>query len=199
MQDTRVQSLGQEDPLQKEMATFSNILAWKIPWTEEPGGLQSMGSQKSCTWLNNNSNKLVPQCMLSHVWLFVTPLDCESSDSCAHGISQARILEWVVRSCSSGSSWPRDELEALASPALAGRFFTTLPPGKPNNKHYSSESDSWDNISLIVSNYFFLVKYLHFYLPELQSFVHDISLATWKAHTLPINLHHMESILQDSL
>ena len=42
-----VQSLGQEDPLQKDMATHSSILAWKIPWTEEPGGLQSMGSQES--------------------------------------------------------------------------------------------------------------------------------------------------------
>ena len=38
-----VQSLGREDPLQKEMATHSSILAWEIPWTEEPGGLQSMG------------------------------------------------------------------------------------------------------------------------------------------------------------
>ena len=44
MQDTRVWSLGQEDPLEKGMATHSSILAWKIPWTEEPGGLQSMGS-----------------------------------------------------------------------------------------------------------------------------------------------------------
>ena len=43
MQETRVRSLGQEDPLQKEMATHSSILAWRIPWTEEPGGLQSMG------------------------------------------------------------------------------------------------------------------------------------------------------------
>ena len=43
MQDTRVRSLGQEDPLEKEMATHSIILAWRIPWTEEPGGLQSMG------------------------------------------------------------------------------------------------------------------------------------------------------------
>ena len=41
-----VQSLGQEDPLEKEMATHSRILAWKIPWTEEPGSLQSMGSQR---------------------------------------------------------------------------------------------------------------------------------------------------------
>ena len=44
-----VQSLDQEDPLEKEMATHSSILAWRISWTEEPGGLQSMGSQKSCT------------------------------------------------------------------------------------------------------------------------------------------------------
>ena len=46
MWETRVQSLGWEDPLQKEMATHSSTLAWKIPWTEEPGRLQSMGSQR---------------------------------------------------------------------------------------------------------------------------------------------------------
>ena len=46
MQETRVQSLGREDPLEKEMATHSRILAWRIPWTEEPGGLQSTGSQR---------------------------------------------------------------------------------------------------------------------------------------------------------
>ena len=46
MQETWVRSLGQEDPLKKEMATHSSVLAWKIPWMEEPGGLQSMGSQR---------------------------------------------------------------------------------------------------------------------------------------------------------
>ena len=49
MQETKemqVQSLGQEDPLEEEMATYSSILAWKIPWTEETGELQSMGSQR---------------------------------------------------------------------------------------------------------------------------------------------------------
>ena len=45
MQETWVQSLGREDPLEKEMATHSSVLAWRIPWTEEAGGLQSMGSQ----------------------------------------------------------------------------------------------------------------------------------------------------------
>ena len=47
MQETWVQSLGQEDPLEKEMATYSSMLAWRIPWTEKPGGLQSMGSQRA--------------------------------------------------------------------------------------------------------------------------------------------------------
>ena len=49
MQETVVLSLGQEDSLEKEMATHSSILAWKIPWTEEPGRLQPMRSQKSWT------------------------------------------------------------------------------------------------------------------------------------------------------
>ena len=47
MQETWVQSLGWEDPLEEGMATYSSILAWRIPWTEEPGGLQSMESKKS--------------------------------------------------------------------------------------------------------------------------------------------------------
>ena len=45
MQETQVQSLGREDPLEKGLATHSSILAWKIPWAEEPGGLQSIGSR----------------------------------------------------------------------------------------------------------------------------------------------------------
>ena len=46
MQETWVRSVGQEDPLEKEMATHSSTLAWKIPWTEKPGRLQSMGRQR---------------------------------------------------------------------------------------------------------------------------------------------------------
>ena len=46
MPETQVQSLDQEDPLEKGMATHSSILSWRTPWTEEPGGLQSMGSQR---------------------------------------------------------------------------------------------------------------------------------------------------------
>ena len=47
IQETQARSVGQEDPLEKEMATHSSILAWRITWTEETGGLQSMGSQES--------------------------------------------------------------------------------------------------------------------------------------------------------
>ena len=51
-QQMRVRSLGREDPLEESVATHSSILAWRIPWTEEPGGLQSVGSQKSRTQLS---------------------------------------------------------------------------------------------------------------------------------------------------
>ena len=63
MQETWAQFLGQEDPLEKKMATHSSILAWRIPWTEEPGGLQSMGSQESdMTYLlNHRQNYLLFQ------------------------------------------------------------------------------------------------------------------------------------------
>ena len=49
MQETWIRPLGREDPLEKDMATHAGILVWEIPWTEEPGGLQSMGSQESDT------------------------------------------------------------------------------------------------------------------------------------------------------
>ena len=52
MQEMQVRSLGGKDPLEKEMATNSSIFAWEIPWTEEPGGLQFMGSQKNRTQLS---------------------------------------------------------------------------------------------------------------------------------------------------
>ena len=54
MHETWVQSLGWEDPLEKEMATYSSTLAWRIPWTEEPGGLQSIGLQRvGHNWVTN--------------------------------------------------------------------------------------------------------------------------------------------------
>ena len=63
MLETRVQSLGRENPLEKEMATHSSILAWEIPWTEEPGGLHSMGSQRvKHDWVTNTHTNHI-QCI----------------------------------------------------------------------------------------------------------------------------------------
>ena len=59
MQETWVRSLGWEDPLEEEMAAPSSILAWRIPWTEEPGGLQSVGSQSQIQLSMHAVNELV--------------------------------------------------------------------------------------------------------------------------------------------
>ena len=69
-------------------------------------------------------NIVVRVCLLNHARLFAT-LDCSPAGSSVYGIAQARILEWVAISSSRGSSQPRDQTASLASPALAGRFFTT--------------------------------------------------------------------------
>ena len=78
MQEAWVQSLGWEDPLDKEMATHSSILAWKISWTEEPGGLQSMGSQRvghnwaTNTYLLTLNNKYLSEIRVIHL-TFICP------------------------------------------------------------------------------------------------------------------------------
>ena len=63
--ETWIQSLGSEDPLEKEMATYSSILAWRIPWTEEPGMLQSMGSQRVGHNLGTKQNTKTRQALLN--------------------------------------------------------------------------------------------------------------------------------------
>ena len=65
-QETWILALGGEDPLEKEMGAHSSILIWKIPWTEEPGGLQSIGSQKSWTRLSEKQ-----QFLLEYSWFTV--------------------------------------------------------------------------------------------------------------------------------
>ena len=68
MRDTGVRSLGQEDPLEKEMATHSSTLSWQIPWTEEPGRLLPMGVAESRTWLKKKKKKIL--CVSWNVMLF---------------------------------------------------------------------------------------------------------------------------------
>ena len=107
-QETQVWSLGWEDPMENETATHSSILAWGIPWTEEPGGLQSIGSQR----VGHNLVK-VPQLCLTL---------CDPMDYTAHWIHQARIVEWVDFPFSMGSSQPRDQTQVSH---IEGRFFTS--------------------------------------------------------------------------
>ena len=84
VQETWVQFLAQEDPLGKEMATHSSILAWRIPWTEEPGGLQSMGWERvRHDWATNTDRWSLPlascvtsgTCLhLSELWVMIVPI-----------------------------------------------------------------------------------------------------------------------------
>ena len=146
-----VQFLGWEDPLEKEMATHSWILAWKIPWTEEPSGLQSMGSQRvGHDWATNSFTFTLSRwhrgevsqgsscrdkaqlsyvmCACSVVQLYPTlcnPTDCSSPGSSVHGIFQQEY--WSGLPFPPSGNLPESGVEpvSLTSPALAGRFFTT--------------------------------------------------------------------------
>ena len=94
MQETQVQSLGQEDPLEKEMATHSSILTWEIPWTEEPGSYSSCGYRVGHDL--TTEMKVAQSC--TTLW--------DPMDYTIHGILQARIQEWVAFPFSRGSSQP---------------------------------------------------------------------------------------------
>ena len=98
MQETQVQSLGGEDPLEKEMAAHSSILAWKIPWAEKHARLQSMGSPRV---RHDLVTKQIVAQSCSTLWDL---LGCSPPGSSVHGIFQARILEWVAISSSRRSS-----------------------------------------------------------------------------------------------
>ena len=125
MQETHVRSLGREDPLEEGMATHSSILAWSIPRTEEPGGLQSMGWQRVV--ISKEKPCQVPRFGISEGKHRGTPCNAaaaaESLQSCPtlcdpidgsppgsflHRICQARIPEGVAIFFSRGSSRPRD-------------------------------------------------------------------------------------------
>ena len=145
MQETQIWSLGQEDPLEKGIATHSSILAWRISWTEEPGRLQFTGSQTvGYDWATNTvtfslwcvaCKNIKSLCCMSVLvaQLCVTlcdPIDYSLPGSSLHGILQARILEWVAMPFPRGSSWPRDQTCGSWGYCSAGRFFTAEPPRK---------------------------------------------------------------------
>ena len=91
MQETQVRSLCQEDPLEKAMATYSSILAWRMPWTEEPGGLQSMRSQRVRDNWRTSTSTFFPvakalgyQYRGSWVWSLIEELDPTSPTKDSH-------------------------------------------------------------------------------------------------------------------
>ena len=96
--------------MEKEMATYSSILAWRIPGTEEPGGLPSTRLHR-----------------VGHDWCDLAAAAAALAEKSyriytVHGIPQARILEWVAFSFSMGSSQPQDQTQVSC---IAGRFFTS--------------------------------------------------------------------------
>ena len=100
MWETRVRFLGGEDPLEKEMAVHSSTLAWKIPWTEEPDRLQSMGSQRvrhdwatlSCPGLPGKSRYDISSFLLLFIYICVLSCSVVSDSLPPHGLYPARLL-----------------------------------------------------------------------------------------------------------
>ena len=155
MRETQIQSLCWENPLEKKMAIHSNTTAWKIPWTEEPGRLQSMGLQRvrhdwatslSLSFSTESTNCYIFENFLEDLrtWAWdvinsckvsvaqLCPALCDLRDygppgSSVHGIFQARILEWVVISFSRGSFQLRDQNWV----SYIADSLPSEPPGKP--------------------------------------------------------------------
>ena len=96
MQEMQVQSLGQEDPLEKEMATQTSILAWEILWTEEPEGLQSMGSKEldKTWWLKTTTTGQVPRKHKSYKYKTTSKNERRGKDSWTNVIIETCILKW---------------------------------------------------------------------------------------------------------
>ena len=144
--ETWVRPLGREDPLEKAMATHSSTLAWRIPWTEEPGRLQSMGPQRfghdwvaslthSCK-LWDYQNQLQPHLwlialvkvkLLSRVWLFATPWTVDYLALPSMGFSRQEY--WSGLPLPSPGDLPDPRIEPW-SPAFQADALTSEPPGE---------------------------------------------------------------------
>ena len=146
MQETQVWSLGWEDPLEKEMATHSSTLAWKIPQMEEPGRLQPMWLQRARhDWaisLSCGSSVYVSArwlfYVLSHLSLVQFLMDCSLPGSSVHGILQLRILSWVA--IPGDLPHPGTELSSSTSPALQTDYLLlshwVSPPDNMRKLHF---------------------------------------------------------------
>ena len=98
----RVQSLGQEDPLEEEMATHSSIFAWRLPWTEEAGRLQSMGSQR-----------------IGHSWKKIVSLLCKVKHQQQQKLSSS-VLDCLFSTCVFATQVASSKMELQAEPKILG-------------------------------------------------------------------------------
>ena len=139
MQKTQVRSLGQEEPLEKEMASHFSVLAWRIPWTEEPGGLRSLESQRVRHNWATNTHKILYVCVctctcvqrhFSHAQLFVTLWTIAHQAPLSMGFSRQEY--WSGLPCSPPGNLPDPGIRpaSLMSSALAVGFWPLAPPGK---------------------------------------------------------------------
>ena len=139
MQEIRVQSLGREDVLEKEMATHSSILAWKTPWMEEPGRLQSMGSQRvGYDWATS----------LSHIYLGF-PGGSDSKES-AWNAGDLGLIPGLGWSPGEGSSYPFQ--------------YSGLENSMDCIAHGTAESNMTERLSLFTMNLKILILVLAFSL-----------------------------------
>ena len=125
MWETWVRSLGWEEPLEEGMATPSSTLAWKIPWAEKPGRLQSTGSQRA-------RYVCVCVCVCVCVSCFIVsnslqPIDCIPPSPSLHGILQVRTLEWVAISFSKRNYRRKESKVAQVYPTLCDPIDCSLP------------------------------------------------------------------------
>ena len=135
MQETWVQCLGQEDPLEKGMATCSPILAWRIPWAEEPGRPRSMGREKDQNNLVSKQHQLHSACvhakLLQSCRLFATLWTIARQIPLSMGFSRQEYRSRLPCPPPGDLPGPGSEPASLMSPALPGGSLPLVPPGKP--------------------------------------------------------------------
>ena len=139
-----VQSLGWEDPLEKEMATHSSILAWEIPWIEEPGGLQSTRVTRelgTTEWLSTAAAAKSLQSCLT----LCDPTDGSPPGSPVPGILQARTLQWVAVSFSNAWKW-KVKVKSLSCVQLLATPWIAAYQAPPSMGFSSQEY--WSRLSL---------------------------------------------------
>ena len=136
MQETWVQSLGWEDPLEEEMAPHSSTLAWKTLWTES-SRIQGSLQRESQVWVTEAKVSKSQGCassVASVVSHSLRPMDCSPLDSTAHGILQAKI--WSGLPCLLPGDLPSPGIKPVSpvSTALQANSLPTEPPGKPRGQ-----------------------------------------------------------------